>query len=193
MIEDITNLPQVVKNLRYLLYLAAPDTSCWERVIHSKIGCGIHRAGEILAGEEPNKKELWKIAEWCGRSPDDVGSAPIYPSDRDGLLKENVRFLLSCLAHGMNSKLAASLNVKPVQVSRWKSGKQLPPKKTQADLLRYFALDPGTDLTGVPLFLASYPIHAQAQRDWLIHRLQEISNEDLSPHFQSIRKLISPR
>lgn len=193
MFKELASLPQVIKNLRYRLYRENRDTSRWENAVRTHLGFGTYRASEILKGEMPDDRELEKIAEWCKCSPDDVGSAPIYPADAEGMIKENIQFLLSSLGRGKKGKMAESLGVRPEQVSRWKKGQQLPPRNTQRDLLRQFGLDPDLDLTSVPLFLANAPIHAQAQRDWLITRLQEMPNEELAPHFHSIHKLISPK
>ena len=191
--DDIRELPQVIKNLRYRLFQESKDTSRWDRLAADQLGIAIYKVRQVIQGEEkPSSKELERIAEWCGRSVDDIGSAPTYPSDKDGMQKENLKFLLESLPHGGKKKAAKVLGVRPEQVSRWKTGRQPPNKGNVKDLLKYFSLGPDLDLGTVPLFLINYPIHAEAKKDWLIGRLQEMPPDKLEPHFTSIRKLITP-
>lgn len=193
-IEAITNLPQVALNLRYQLYNEKHAPARWEEIAAKKLAIGLYRIRPIMNGEEsPSHQEVEAIAEWCGRSVDDVVSAPIYPADSEGMAKENLRFLIASLkGKGGQKQLAEALGVRPEQVSRWKKEGVIPHGNNQRDLLRFFSLDPDLNLGKTPLFLANVPIHGVAQKEWIIQRLQEMPHEQLAPHFPSISKLISP-
>jgi transcriptional regulator with XRE-family HTH domain len=109
------------------------------------------------------------------------------------MTKENLRFLIGSLkGQGGQKKLAQALGVLPSQVSRWKKGGVIPHGSNLRDLLKFFSLDADLDLGKTPLFLANFPIHGVAQKEWIIQRLQEMPHEQLAPHFPSISKLISP-
>jgi len=191
--EELTKLPQLVRNLRYKLLRKTPDTTQWERVAREKLRLRTYHVRAILDGEElPEPDEQERIAEWCGVSLEDLLSAPIYPADRDGMTKTNIAFLLGSLGHGGKAQLAKRLSVRPEQLSRWRSGKQIPHAGNLRELLRYFALDTDTDLGAVPLFLVNYPIHGEARKKWLINAIQEMPPDKLDPHFNSIRKLLTP-
>jgi len=193
-IEILTKLPQVSLNLRYQLYKEKHDPARWEDVAAKKLKIGLYRMRSIMNGDEslsPDEQEA--VAEWCGRSVDDIGSAPIYPADTEGMTKENLRFLIGSLkGRGGQKQFSESLGVRPEQVTRWKKGGVIPHGSNLRDLLKFFSLDADLDLGKTPLFLANFPIHGVAQKDWIIQRLQEMPHEQLAPHFPSISKLISP-
>lgn len=187
------NLSQMTLNLRYKLYRETEDTTCWERLVGEKVHLRNHQVRAILEGEEvPEPKVQERIAEWCGCGVDDLGSAPMYPADREGMKKANLSFLLDSLPHGAKTDLAKKIRVQPSQVTRWHGGKQQPHDSNLRDMLRYFALDPDTDLGSVPLFLVNFPIHGEARKKWLVKTIQEMPSAKLDPHFESIRKLLSP-
>jgi transcriptional regulator with XRE-family HTH domain len=193
-IEILTKLPQVSLNLRYQLYKEKLAPARWEDVAAKKLKIGLYRMRSIMNGDESlSPEEQEAVAEWCGRSVDDLGSAPIYPADTEGMTKENLRFLIGSLkGQGGQKKLAQALGVLPSQVSRWKKGGVIPHGSNLRDLLKFFSLDADLDLGKTPLFLANFPIHGVAQKEWIIQRLQEMPHEQLAPHFPSISKLISP-
>ena len=191
--NHLKNLPQLVRNLRYKLYSKTPDTTQWERIAREKARLRTYCVRGILDGEiDPEADELERIAEWCGASLEDLQTAPIYPADREGMTKANIAFLLDSLGHGGRGPLAERLGVRKEQLSRWASGKQVPHLANQRDLLRYFALDPDTDLGSVPLFLISFPIHGEARKKWLLKAIQEMPPDKLDPYFESMRKLLTP-
>jgi hypothetical protein len=193
-IEILTKLPQVSLNLRYQLYKEKHDPAQWEDVAAKKLKIGLYRMRSIMNGDESlSPEEQEAVAEWCGRSVDDLGSAPIYPADTEGMTKENLRFLIGSLkGQGGQKKFSESLGVRPEQVTRWKKGGVMPHGSNLRDLLKFFSLDADLDLGKTPLFLANFPIHGVAQKEWIIQRLQEMPHEQLAPHFPSISKLISP-
>ena len=189
----MNELPQVSKNLRFRLLQESKDTAQWDYLASDRLGIPFFRVRQIISGEEiPSPKEIERIAHWCGKTTDDICSAPIYPSDADGMKKENLRFLLKSLEHGEKRKVAKTLGVTAEQLSRWSSGNQSPNKNNVRRLLRYFRIDPALDLEKEPLFLSNYPVHAAAKKSWLLNRLQEMPPEKLDPHFNSIRKLLTP-
>jgi hypothetical protein len=193
-IEILTKLPQVSLNLRYQLYKEKHDPARWEDVASKKLKIGLYRIRSIMNGDESlSPEEQEAVAEWCGRSVDDLGSAPIYPADTEGMTKENLRFLIGSLKEkGGQKKLSTALGVLPSQVTRWKNERVIPHESNLRDLLKFFSLDSDLDLGKTPLFLANFPIHGVAQKEWIIQRLQEMPHEQLAPHFPSISKLISP-
>lgn len=191
--EQLKILPQLVRNLRYKLCLATPDTTQWERIAREKLKLRTYHVRAILEGEElPTLDEQERIAEWCTTSLEDLLSAPIYPADREGMTKANITFLLDSLGHGGKKKLAARLNLRAEQLSRWRGGQQTPHAGNLRELLRYFALDTDTDLGSVPLFLINFPIHSEARKKWLVQAIEEMPPDKLNPHFDSIRKLLAP-
>jgi len=193
-IDILVNLPQVSLNLRSQLYKEKHDPSRWEEIASKKLHIGLHQLRAIINGEEtPSHAEKESIAEWCKRSVDDVLSAPIYPADSEGMTKENLRYLIGSLkGNGGQKKLAQTLGVRQEQVTRWKKEGVIPHRNNRRDLLKFFSLDSDLDLGKTPLFLANFPIHGLAQKEWIIQRLQEMPPEQLAPHFPSISKLISP-
>jgi len=193
-IEILTKLPQVSLNLRYQLYKEKHVPAQWEDVASKKLKIGLYRMRAIMNGDESlSPEEQEAVAEWCGRSVDDLGSAPIYPADTEGMTKENLRFLINSLkGQGGQKKFSETLGIRPEQVTRWKKGGVIPHGSNLRDLLKFFSLDSNLDLGKIPLFLATFPIHGVAQKEWIIQRLQEMPHEQLAPHFPSISKLISP-
>jgi transcriptional regulator with XRE-family HTH domain len=191
--EQLKALPQLTLNLRYKLYRVTPDTTQWERIAREKLRLRTYHVRAILEGEElPDAEEQERAAEWCGASLEDLLSAPTYPADREGMTKANIAFLLDSLGHGGKKHLAEKLKVRAEQLSRWRSGSQTPHAGNMRDLLRFFALDPDTDVGTVPLFLVNHPIHAEARKKWLVKTIQETPPEKLALHFESMRKLLEP-
>ena len=191
--EQLKALPQLVLNLRYKLYLSTPDTTQWERIAREKLQIRTYHVRAILEGEElPEPDEQERVAEWCGASLEDLMSAPIYPADREGMTKANIAFLLDSLGHGGKKQVAERLSVRAEQLSRWRGGQQTPHAGNLRELLRYFTLDPDTDLGSVPLFLVNFPIHGEARKKWLVKAIQETPPDKLDPHFESMRKLLAP-
>lgn len=191
--EQLKALPQFVRNLRYKLYLSTRDTTQWERIAREKLRIRTYHVRAILEGEEmPEPEEQERVADWCGASLEDLKSAPIYPADREGMTKANIAFLLDSLGHGGKKQVAGRLNVRAEQLSRWGSGQQIPHAGNLRELLRYFTLDPDTDLGTVPLFLVNFPIHGEARKKWLVKAIQELPPDKLDPHFESMRKLLTP-
>ena len=191
--SELTNLSQFVRNLRFKLSEEPPDTTEWGRLAMEKFQLSAHQARVALEGEEELPPEqLSRIAQLCGVSLEDMATAPLYPADPEGMARANIAFLLSSLGHGGKAQLAKRLGLRPEQLSRWGSGKQIPHAANQRELLRYFALDPDTNLSEVPLFLVNYPIHGEARKKWLINAIQAMPPDKLDPHFASIRKLLAP-
>jgi transcriptional regulator with XRE-family HTH domain len=157
-----------------------------------KVGVGLYRAVELIAGGALGEDELRKTADWVGKPTDDLVTAPSYPADDESMLRENLNFLLSPpnLRHGDQKALAKALGVANPQVTRWKSGTNLPHPSNIDALLRHFGLDPRIDLKRTPLFLANHPIHGEAKRDYLMNLLKDAPFETLDDHFDSIRKLL---
>ena len=190
MLDDLNSLSQVAKNLRYRLYKENSDYSKWEEILFKKVGIGSYRTKFLIEGDHPSDEEAQKIADWCGVSVDDVMSAPIHPADAEGILRENMKFLMESLPHGGKAALSKALKITASQISRWSSGTHLPHQSSIDVLVAYLGLNPRVDLKVHPIFLTNAPIHGEAKREHLQKLLNEAPSSFLDDHFASFEKLL---
>jgi hypothetical protein len=190
MLDDLNSLSQVTKNLRYQLYRETRDYSKWEGILSKKAGIAIYRAKFLIEGEPPTDEENQKLADWCGVCVDDLVSAPIHPADAEGILRENMKFLLESLPHGGKTALAKALQMTGPQISRWAKGEHLPHQSNIERLKDYFGISARVDLEEDPIFLTDAPIHDEARRDYLMKLMREVPAETLDDHFASLEKLL---
>jgi transcriptional regulator with XRE-family HTH domain len=190
MLDDLNTLSQVTKNLRYRLYGETHDYSKWEEILSKRAGISLYRAQFLIGGEPPTDEEIQKLADWCGVSSDDLCSAPIHPADAEGILRENMKFLMESLPHGGKTALAKALKMTGPQISRWASGEHLPHQSNIENLKDYFGISPRVDLRADPIFLTNAPIHGEAKREYLLKQIQEAPPWLLDDHFASFEKLL---
>lgn len=190
MVDELNSLSQAVRNLRYQLYKQTRDYSKWEEILSKKVGIGTYRTAFLIEGDHPTDEEAQKIADWCGVSVDDLMSAPIHPADAEGILRENIVFLMASLPRGGKASLAKALKITSSQISRWAAGTHLPHQSNIEELMGYLGLNPRIDLKVHPIFLINGPIHGEAKREYLMKQLQEAPPWLLDDHFASFEKLL---
>lgn len=179
-------------NLRWLARLRDPAPETWaQRLVEmTRDYLTTKRATELLRGAVPTEKEIALIAEITGHEPEQLTQSPIY-GDASSVRRENIRFLLAALKHrkGEGRLAAKEMGISPSQLSRWRKQVEKPRLKNIKALLRFLGIDTETDLDRVPLFLALEPLSGHEQKRWILRRVQETSNDEISRLYPALRKM----
>ncbi|SIO63312.1 hypothetical protein SAMN05444166_7309 [Singulisphaera sp. GP187] len=181
---------RAAENLRYLLFTRGEPRALWADRVTEWAGCDRRRAMRLLRSGRFTPSEQDRITRVCEVSTEELRFGRLVPDRPDLILQENLRYLLDILEHGEQKRLAGLLEMETGTVSRWRGGKQLPERKTQAALARYFGLPPGTDLQADPVFLSYPPADERQRRHWLRERIESISPDLLGELFPALERLL---
>jgi transcriptional regulator with XRE-family HTH domain len=183
--------PHFVQNLRFLLWSKGVPTVDWAQELQSAIEPGGENAwGLLLGSKTASESELEKIALRYRADVEDLAYGDLMAAAGTNIVQANLRMLISTLRGGRKKLLAQHLGVHPATISRWLSGTQTPEKKALQELVIYFHLRAGTDLTTEPLFLSPYPVSDTERRTWLLQKVTEIDLASLSELFPALVRLL---
>ncbi|MEZ5583616.1 MAG: helix-turn-helix transcriptional regulator [Candidatus Competibacteraceae bacterium] len=179
----------VTRNLRFLLWNGGSKRKQWANHLADWLGGDVSRAVQLLQGRIlPNAIELHRLADHTGRTQEDILFANLVAEV--SILGENLRYLIDGPKRGRKKALAEALGIKPITLSRWLAGKQIPARKHLLAMQAYFGLPAGTDLETLPLFLELSPVGGLEQREWLHRQIDGLDEETLRQLFPALEKLL---
>lgn len=182
-----------VENLRYLLWQRGVSRERWVDHLAGWLHGDSRRAAELLRKGGLSPEEAAVLERTLGQSEEDLRFARLATGVRQGILVQNLRYLVRSLERGQQKQLAADLDVHPTTLSRWCAGKQRPERPSLVGLLRFFGLPAGTDLTSEPLFLSIDPISLTARRRWLHDRIEQLDVDTMSALFPALARMLEER
>lgn len=175
-------------NLRYQLWKHHVPKQDWSKKLVQILGIEIARAELLLESDSPSKSELEVLA----RAWDiEIDALAFTPFDPDEVLNENLRYLINDLKHGGKAKLADTIGVSRITVSRWLNQKGKPNRSNLEQIAKYFDLD--IVQIQEPLFLSLDPIGARAQKEWLNEQIDRLSIKTLNELFPALKRLLTKR
>lgn len=184
------NVDYQSENLRYLLWREKVRRFDWPVQLSSWACCDVHRASDLLSGSAPQSSEQQQIAIRLGLQEEDLQYSRLLELDGMNILQENLKYLFASLDHGQKKHLSLQLDVHATNLSRWLAGTQQPRPTHLASLLRYFGLDPSTNLSNEPLFLSLSVLTDPERRRWLLDRVQTMSPDLLRSLFPAFERLM---
>jgi transcriptional regulator with XRE-family HTH domain len=190
MSDSLNELPQTVRNVRYLLRQAGVPTEKWVRHLAKCATLEESEASEIIHGRKPTRQEAEAIAAAFAQDSETLQSAPLYGLGEWTILRENLRFLLNSLEDHTQKALASELDKSEEAVSRWVNQGTTPHAKTLSALLSCFGLPADLDLKSEPLFLATTPVGGFAQKKWILDYVRRMPPEEITPVFEAIRRIL---
>jgi hypothetical protein len=187
-------IPDSAINIRYFLWRdrRVPGKE-WAAELASILNCDLDRANELLRHGQLSQDELLTLSDFAGVTEGDFLNAP-FLGDRVEVLQKNVEYLFKSEGRGGQKKFAESINVSPINVSRWRSAKtsvktSISPKHL-VQIKEHFSLPLNIDLTKHPIFLSLMPYGDQFRREWLKEKIQQVDRETLQMLFPAFEKLL---
>jgi transcriptional regulator with XRE-family HTH domain len=192
--KQITSVPPVVLNIRFLLRRTKAPTERWAHELSRRTRTAISmiRAKEIIYGEGKavTDEELGTIGDAFARDAEELRVGCLYSEGPEALRKENLSFLLDTLPRGGRKALATKLGIRQATVTRWVSEGKVPETKNLEGLLKHLGLDPDLDLAVEPLFLSLQPVGGFLQRKWLLERLESMTEEEITRFFPALARIV---
>lgn len=189
---DIDDIPQLAKNLRWLLSREEPRAELWSGMLSLKTRNTINRldAGALLMGGPVDAHQLSVLSEMLGYESEELMSVPLYTRDTS-ILAQNLRYLVEAIPHGHGKEAATKIGVKEAQLSRWKKwGDQRSPHAPNLrKLLKFHGMDPDIDLEKVPIFLSMEPLSGYAQKEWVASRVHDMPAEYVAEIYPALKRL----
>lgn len=187
--ESFNQLPQAVRNIRYLLRQKKVAPEDWAKALARAATFSEREARDIIEGRL-STKDAERIADAFNQDRRDFQQAPLYGNGEWTILRENLRYLLDNLTERTQKDLAKHLKLAPETVTRWVTRGTKPHPDNLRALLTYFGLDMFLDLTSEPIFLATAPVGAFAQKTWLLKQIERLPPEEVSKIFVALRRII---
>lgn len=181
------------KNLLFLLWQKKLPKKQWVDTVACWAGSGVTqaRAKELLEGSSPTPTEIQNLAVRLDHQEDDLLYTDLLALSNINILQTNLIFLIDQLkpANKKQGDLAEALEVKQEAISRWKKGKQKPPKERIQKLIDFFGLPTDYDLENEALFLSLDPIGIIEQKNWLHQQINCLSERTLRELFPAFKRL----
>jgi len=188
--KSLNELPQAVRNIRYLLRRENVPLEKWASHLAKVATLDESEASEIIRGRKPASREAESIAEAFDQEASQLQSAPLYGHGEWSILRENLRFLLDSLEEHTQKALAADLGKSQETVTRWVTQGTKPHPKNLRHLLSCFGLPTELNLETEPLFLSTTPVGGYAQKKWILDYIKKMPPEEITPVFEAIRRIL---
>lgn len=188
--SSINELPQAVRNIRYLLRREDVPLEQWGSHLAKVATLEESEASSLISGREPSPQEAKRIAAAFEEDAETLQSVPLYGSGEWTILRENLRYLLDSLEDRTQKALAAEVGKSEESVSRWVSQGTTPHPATLRKLLSCFGLSSDIDLKSEPLFLSTSPVGGYAQKKWILDYIKKLPPEEIAPVFEAIRRIL---
>lgn len=190
MSNSLNELPQAVRNVRYLLRREDIPLEKWAKHLARVATLDESEASAIIYGRKPTRQEADRIATAFNEETDQFLSAPLYGLGEWSILRENLRFLLGNLGDQTQKDLAKKVGKAEGSVSKWVTQGTKPHPNTLRQLLACFGLPADLDLKSEPLFLSTTPVGGFAQKKWILDYIRQLPPEEITPVFEAIRRIL---
>lgn len=110
----------------------------------------------------------------------DFQSDAMIEQEEEKIFRKNLNYIFDILARGKQRELARFLGVHESTITNWKSGIQKPSKDQCDRILYHLKLDEDIDLRKDLLVL---PILPSEQREWVMKKVQQLEDKEISKVF----------
>ena len=97
------------------------------------------------------------------------------------------------MPHGWAKRIAKDIELRPEQLSRWRTGEIANPEITNVRLmLKKLSMEPDLDLETTPLFLSLIPVAPIARKKWMQEKIEKMPPEELERFIDPIARMLWP-
>ena len=179
------------ENLRYLLWNEEVKREEWLPTLATWLRTDRARAAELMRNNRRlEAEEIEHLRQAIHFVERDFESRRLLEEDQKDIPLMNLRYLLDSLKRGERKKLAKSLGVHEVTISRWYAGSQTPSQRHYQALADFFGLDRSLDIRTEPIFLAYEPVTVTDQKKWLQERIEQLDSAFFSELFPVLKRLL---
>lgn len=179
------------ENLRYLLWNEGVKREEWVPTLAAWLQGDRSRAKELLHHnrrlDADEVEHLIKAIHFVER---DFEAMRLIEEDQMDIPLMNLRYLLDRLKRGERKKLAKSLDVHEVTLSRWYAGSQIPSQRHYQALGEFFGLDRTLDIQTEPIFLSYEPVTVADRKKWLQERIEQLDSAFFGELFPVLKRLL---
>lgn len=187
------SLPQIVWNLRWLMYRRDPDPAKWPSLLSEGTRHFIrsNRARQILERGDLGltESELGAILECYGLDREELMSVPMYGA-KESIRRENLKYLIRALPKGAAKQAAGKIGITASQLSRWKNNVERPHPTNFRKLLKFHGMDPDLDIDSESLFLSMDPLSGFAKKAWVLNRVKEMSPSEIAEIYTGLKRIL---
>lgn len=188
------------RNCRLLCYLRAIHSnpprpySEWHILLAQVCGLTHASARQLMNQEEqPSEEIAGKVALGFGVESESLRfHFPVLQLPASNL-NLSVRRILEELPHGWAKRIAKDIELRPEQLSRWRTGEIANPEITNVRLmLKILSMEPDLDLETTPLFLSLIPVAPIARKKWMQEKIEKMPPEELERFIDPIARMLWP-